>query len=39
VGRWPDWGAVAAGFVFSLLLLALTLRFFRRSSDRFLEEI
>lgn len=38
-GRWPDWGAVAAVFVFALLLLALTLRFFRRSSDRFLEEI
>ena len=38
-GRWPDWGAVAAVFVLALILLALTLRFFRRSSDRFLEEI
>ena len=38
-GQWPDWGAVFAVFLVSLLILWLAARHFHASSYRFLEEI
>lgn len=38
-GRWPDWGPVLAVVAASLVLLWLSVRYFRASSLRFLEEI
>ncbi|MCW3781711.1 ABC transporter permease [Defluviimonas salinarum] len=38
-GEWPDWRAIGILLVASLVLLALTYRFFRGASLRFLEEI
>lgn len=38
-GQAPDWTALAMIFALSLALLAVTFRFFRHASHRFLEEI
>lgn len=38
-GHWPDWTAIALMFLGSLVLLALTYRYFLRAGAGFLEEV